>query len=241
MSSTPERPTQADPRPPEAEPAGGTPPGPGSGAEQEARSAPRPFDPAPPPPRPNRLAFRARDMIGAMVVLLLIVAVAGGMKSCSFSPGGPSVDVSSAPTVDAPARLAEFAQASRFPLRVPAVPEGWKSNSTDRGPVAGGGTAVRVGYLTPQGRYLRLVQSDATEENVVATENGGQLAGTGVIAAAGLQWVTYQAPGGEPFRVTTSPEGQRWLITGSGSDADFTALAQATVNGRLLPAGGGQN
>jgi hypothetical protein len=210
-------------------------------ATQQETGRPGPLAPPPPPAKPNRLAFRARDMIGAMAVLLVIVAVAGGMKSCSFSPGGPSVDVSSAPTVDAPARLAEFARASTFPLRVPAVPESWKSNSTDRGPVVGGGTAVRVGYLTPQGRYLRLVQSDGTEENLVATENGGPLGGTGVIQAAGLQWVTYQAPGGEPFRVTTSPEGGRWLVTGSGSDADFTALAQATVNGRLLPAGGEQN
>jgi hypothetical protein len=194
-----------------------------------------------PPPKPNRMSFRARDMLGALAVLLVIVAVAGGTKSCSFSPGGPSSDVSQAPSVDAPAQLTEFAKASVFPLRVPAVPADWKANSTDRGPVQGGGAAVRVGYLTPQGRYLRLVQSDGTEENLVLTENGGPLGGTGVVQAAGLPWVTYQAAGGEPFRVTTSPDGVRWLVTGSGSDADFQTLAQAVASGQVLAPGGEQN
>jgi len=195
----------------------------------------------PPPPRPSRASLRVRDVLGALLVLVVVVLVGGGVRSCSFSPGGPTVDQQAGPTVDAPAQLAEAARASTFPLRVPAVPQGWRANATDRGPVTGGGTAERVGYLTPGGRYLRLVQSDATEENLLATESGGPVAGTGVVQAAGLQWVVYQAPGGEPFRVTTSPEGTRWLVTGSGSDADFTALAEATAAGQVLAPGSAQN
>jgi hypothetical protein len=197
----------------------------------------------PPPAKPPRGSLRVRDMLMALAVLLVIVAVGGGVRSCSFAPGGPTIDPNAASTVDAPARLAEFARVSEFPLRVPAVPQGWRSNSTDRSPVDGGGTAVRVGYLTPDGKYLRLVQSDGTEEALVATEAGGPLAGTGVTDAAGLRWVTYQAEGGEPFRVAAAPDAPlvRWLITGSGTDADFAALAQATVAGQILPAGAEQN
>ncbi|MFR9801701.1 DUF4245 domain-containing protein [Pseudonocardia sp. RS010] len=197
----------------------------------------------PPPAKPPRGSLRVRDMLMALAVLLVVVAVGGGVRSCSFAPAGPTVDPDAAPTVDAPARLAEFARVSEFPLRVPAVPPGWRSNSTDRSPVDGGGTAVRVGYLTPEGKYLRLVQSDGTEEALVATEAGGPLAGTGVTDAAGVRWVTYQADGGEPFRVATAPDNPQvqWLITGSGTEADFAALAQATVNGQVLPAGDEQN
>jgi hypothetical protein len=182
-------------------------------------------------------------MLMCLAVLLVIVAVGGGVRSCSFAPGGPTIDSSTAPTVDAPAQLADFARASEFPLRVPAVPQGWRSNSTDRSPVEGGGTAVRVGYLTPEGKYLRLVQSDGAEEALVATEAGGPLAGTGVTDAAGLHWVTYQKAGGEPFRVATAPDDPqvRWLVTGSGTDADFDGLARATVAGQILPAGAEQN
>jgi hypothetical protein len=179
-------------------------------------------------------------MLGALVILLVIAVVGGGVRSCSFSPGGPSVDPDSAPRVDAPAQLTEFAKSSVFPLRVPALPEGWRANSTDRGPVAQGGTAVRVGYLAPSGRYLRLVQSDGSEEGLLATE-GGPPAGTGVVEAAGLQWVVYQAAGTEPFRVTTSPDGTRWLVTGSAGEEDFRILAQAVVAGQVLPPGGEPN
>jgi hypothetical protein len=210
------------------------PQGPSQGSSQQG---------PPPPAKPPRGSLRARDMLMALAVLLVIVAVGGGVRSCSFAPGGPTVDADAAPTVDAPARLAEFARASEFPLRVPAVPQGWRSNSSDRSPIEGGGTAVRVGYLTPDGKYLRLVQSDGAEEALVSTEAGGPLAGTGVTDAAGLRWVTYQAAGGEPFHVATAPDDPqvRWLITGSGTDPDFAALAQATVAGQILPAGAEQN
>ncbi|MFC5950083.1 DUF4245 domain-containing protein [Pseudonocardia lutea] len=196
-----------------------------------------------PPAKPPRGSLRVRDMLTALAVLLVIVLVGGGVRSCSFAPGGPTIDPGAAPTVDVPARLAEFARVSEFPLRIPAVPQGWRSNSTDRSPVEGGGTAVRVGYLTPDGRYLRLVQSDGAEEALVATEAGGPLAGTGVTDAGGLRWVTYQAEGGEPFRVAPAPDDPqvRWLVTGSGTDAEFAALARATVAGQVLPAGAEQN
>ncbi|SDF96450.1 Protein of unknown function [Pseudonocardia oroxyli] len=192
-----------------------------------------------PPSKPSRAQLRVRDMVGAMVFLVVIALIGGGVRSCSFAPAGPTIDPAAGPTVDAPAQLAEFARASAFPLRVPTLPDGWRANSTDRGPVADGGTAVRVGYLAPSGRYLRLVQSDAAEEGLVRTEAGGPLQGTGVVQAGGLQWVVYQVDGGEPFRVTTSPDGVRWLVTGSADDADFQTLADAVARGRVLPAAAG--
>jgi hypothetical protein len=64
-----------------------------------------------------------------------------------------------------------------------------------------------------------------------------------VTDAGGLRWVTYQAEGGEPFRVAPAPDDPqvRWLVTGSGTDAEFAALARATVAGQVLPAGAEQN
>lgn len=181
-----------------------------------------------------------RDVLFAVAVLLVIVVLAGGARSCAFAPGGPRVEPSAGPVVDAGARLGEFAKASAFPLRVPELPAGWRANSTDRGAVTGGGTAVRVGYLTAEGHYLRLVQSDAAEENLLATEAGGVPAARGTVDAAGLSWVEYRAAEGEPFRVATAPgEPQvRLLITGSGTDEEFRALAAATLAVTVLPGAG---
>ncbi|MDN5917966.1 MAG: DUF4245 domain-containing protein [Pseudonocardia sp.] len=207
---------------------------------QRPRIGPRPLQ------KPARTETRMKDMLGALLILIPIVLLLVGVtRSCSFAPTGPQIDPNAGPTVDAPARLAEYARISTFPLRVPAVP--WRANSTDRGPVEGGGTAVRIGYVTGDGRYLRLVQSDAGEENLLRTEAGSTVpTGEGVTPAAGLSWVTYRAQGGEPFRIATvpnpgSPAPGRLRITGSGNDDEFRTLAEATLRARPIPPGNGAN
>lgn len=192
--------------------------------------------------KPGRTETRMKDMLGALLILIPIALLVVGVgRSCSFAPTGPELDPGAGPTVDAPARLAEYARVSTFGLRVPDVP--WRSNSTDRGPVEGGGTAVRVGYLTEQSRYLRLVQSDASEEALLAAEGGPGSTAEGVTPAAGRDWVTYRGSNGEPVRIATLPGSPavRLLITGSGTDEEFRALAEATLRARVLPPGGATN
>jgi Protein of unknown function (DUF4245) len=195
-----------------------------------------------PPSKPARSALTVRDMavaIGVLVVIILVLAGTAG--SCSFSPGGPTVDDSRLPVVDAPAELAAIARTTPFPVRVPAVPSGWRSNSVDQdrvpaptGPPDAANRSVRVGYLTPQDRYLRLVQTDAAEDALLATEAGKQPAlGSGAQDIAGLHWVVYTRDAGEPIWIATVPGDTptRALITGSGSADDFAALANAMATG----------
>src|SRR5689334_6747656 len=173
--------------------------------------------------------------LGVLAVIILVIAGATG--SCSFSPGGPTVDDSRLPVVDAPAELAAIARTTPFPVRVPAVPAGWRSNGVDQdrvpvpnGPPDAANRSVRVGYLTPQDRYLRLVQTDAAEDALLAAEAGKQPAlGAGAKDVSGLHWVVYTRDGGESIWIATvpGPAGTRALITGSGTDDDFTALATA--------------
>ena len=118
-----------------------------------------------PPAKPPRSALTVRDMVGAVAVLVAVVLLFAGMtRNCSFAPGGPSVDPAAGPTVDAPAQLRVLAGSMPFPLRVPALPPDWRATTVDTARVgAAGARAVRIGYLTPDARYLRLVQSDADE------------------------------------------------------------------------------
>lgn len=184
-----------------------------------------------------------RDMLVAMGVLALIVVVIGGAtRGCSFSPGGPTVDPNALPVVDAAAELRALAPDVPFALRVPAVPPGWRSNSVGQDrldpadPAAG--RAVRTGYLTPEGRYLRLVQSDGTEEAVLASETGATVVpAQGVTDVGGLAFVVYGAPEDEPIWIGEL-DGVRILITGSGAESDYRALAGAVLAGQALPAGG---
>ena len=189
-----------------------------------------------PPAKPPRSALTVRDMVGAVVVLVAIVLVfAGVTRSCSFAPGGPSVDPAAGPTADAPAQLRVLAGAMPFPLRVPALPQGWRANSVSTERVgAAGDRAVRVGYLTPDGRFLRLVQSGADEAALLATEAEGTPVASGPVAVNGTTWVTYTDGTREPIRIAAL-DGVRLLITGSGTDDEFRTLAAAATGADVLP------
>ena len=217
-----------------AQPAGGN-----AAAGEPARTRVPVATGSQPPVTPHRSVLSVRDMLVAMGVIIVIAVLF--TRSCSFSPGGPTVDPESVPVVDAVARLQDAAPVTPFALHVPTVPETWRANSVDSGPVDGGGRSVRVGYITGGGAYLRLVQSDASEENLVASEAGGPQTATGTVDSAGLTWVTYiVGPRKEAMWVAQLPSADppsRLLLTGSATDADFRTLAQATVDGRQLPAG----
>jgi Protein of unknown function (DUF4245) len=115
------------------------------------------------------------------------------------------------------------------------VPADWRANSVDTvrvGPAAS--RAVRVGYLTPAGRYLRVVQSDADEAALLALEARGTPIASGATDVAGRTWVTYADDTREPIRIADL-DGVRVLITGSGDDDEFRTLAAAVTGGVALP------
>jgi uncharacterized protein DUF4245 len=174
-------------------------------------------------------------VVGAVAVLVAVVLLFAGMtRSCSFAPGGPSVDPAAGPSVDAPAQLRVLAGSMPFPLRVPAPPVGWRATTVDTARVGEtGARAVRTGYLTPAGHYMRLVQSDADELALLASEAQGTPVAAGPIVVTGTTWVSYTDTR-EPIRIATL-DGVRLLITGSGTDDEFRTLATAATGGQVLP------
>ena len=84
------------------------------------------------------------------------------------------------------------------------------------------------------GHFLRLVQSDAAEETLLAAQARGTPVGAGAAEVAGTSWVTYTDDSREPIRVAQL-DGVRLLITGSGSEQEFRTLAAATTAGDVAP------
>ena len=188
-----------------------------------------------------RLTQSLRDMVLSLVALLVLLGgILAFTKGCSFSPGGPTVDPSSAPTVDVSTQLGVSAASVPFTLRQPVVPEQWHANSANVAPVGTGGAstvAVRVGWLTGNGGYLRLSQSDASAMNLAAAESGRgteTLRPTGAVTVGDRRWITYPAHDTEPSWVTTV-DGVSLLITGSAGEDDFRALAAAAVTAPVVP------
>lgn len=181
---------------------------------------------------PGRAGLGIREMIGAIVVLLLIVGVlVTTTRSCSFDPGAPSVDRGSAPSVDVSAKLHRAASSVAFPIRQPRLPSSWRANSSSTAPVGSGSGAdvvVRVGWLTPGGRYVQLSQSGASAGDVLAEDTGTASARSGSVSVDGVSWGTYPARRDEVAWVATL-DGAVVLITGNGSEEEFRQLAAAVT------------
>ncbi|GAB2930463.1 DUF4245 domain-containing protein [Rhodococcus aerolatus] len=187
------------------------------------------------PSKPRHL-LSGRDMAYSIIPLVLICLVlAGASRACAFSPGGPQA----APpptTIDAAATLSSQATTAGFPLRLPRLPEGWVANSSSRTTVRGatGGTSVGVGWISPDGRYLRLVQSSAATDPLLAAEVQGRRSPTSAEDLTGTSWTIYTQQGAEPAWVADLGP-VRLLITGSGTEEDFRTLAIGTTSAEPLP------
>jgi hypothetical protein len=183
-------------------------------------------------------------------LVVACVVLAGVLGMCSFAPNGPGQGP--APQYDAPAALQADADALKFPIRVPKLPDGWHANSGARGSIERGRTdgagqparavTTRVGYLAPTGMFLSLTQSNADEEKLMQSLDTS-LVPTGARDVDGVRWVVYQGgdPGGEhPYPVWTTrlpaAVGQAQIaITGAAGTDEYRTLAAATQTQPPLP------
>lgn len=212
-----------------------------------------PGRPDPPPqewsgPAPKEAKPRAlqdgRDMFWSLAPLIVVcIVLAGLLGMCSVQGWGPTEGP--APSYDAPSALQADADALEIPVRLPALPDGWRSNSGGRSGIEAGaldpGTGAptravvsRVGYLAPSGRYLSLTQSNAEEDKLVESITPGLVA-SGARDVDGVGWVVYQGGEGvEPVWTTRLPGPAQIAITGAGSPDEFRTLAAATQRQKPL-------
>ena len=221
-----------------------TPPDPGPTGAASPAPAPRPAK--------SRLLQDGRDMFWSLAPLVLVCVIfAGVLGMCSFAPTGPGPGP--VPDFDAPAALQADAEALNIPIRLSALPDGWRANSGRRSGIDGGrtdpvtGESVRavsstVGYLTPDGQYLSLTQSNADEDKLIATY-GPDLVPIGTQDVNGVTWIVYR--GGErdgrpaePVWTTQvrGPSGPAQLaLKGAAGTDGYRTLAAATQSQSPLP------
>ncbi|MFD3506137.1 DUF4245 domain-containing protein [Nocardia sp. NPDC058666] len=174
----------------------------------------------------HRIFNDYRDLFWSLVPLVLAAVVLAGVASqCTVATNGPTQG--QIPHFDADAALKSDAKSLPFPIRNPVLPQGWQSNSGSRDTIAaaGGGPVSTVGYITPQGTYMRFSQSSASEEALSRQELGSRYP-TGATDVAGQKWVVYSEPTEETAWIADLG-GVRILITGAGNEAAFTTLATA--------------
>ncbi len=174
-----------------------------------------------------------KDMIWSLVPLLIIcavVAIASGNCSVGLT-GGASDDKT--PPFEVSSALASDARDLPFPIRRPPTPEGWKPNSGSTQSV--GGTRVsNVGWITTDGAYIQLSQTNAKEEDLVVYLGGGDALGDGTRDVGGHQWVKYQTEDGKKFWITDLGD-VRIAVLSRGPDSSMEQLAASTVAQQPLP------
>ncbi|WP_285594881.1 DUF4245 domain-containing protein [Actinomycetospora sp. NBRC 106378] len=174
-------------------------------------------------PQPDRTGGIRPFAIGTIVLAVIVLALTGLTRACSVSAPG-TVDRGSVQRIDVAGVTASAAGSVPFRVRGPQLPADWIPQSSDLRDVPGG-RAFRLGWLTPDNTFVRLVQSDGTAEGLVASEQGAPQAGAPV-SADGLTWATYRGLRNEPIWVT-DVGGVRWLVTGDATPARFVQLITA--------------
>ena len=183
-----------------------------------------------------RILHNNKDMIWSLIPLLLLcafIAVVSG--NCSVGLTGGSGD-DKVPAYDIANGLRADARSVTFPVRLPQTPEGWKPNSGST--VALENTVVsNAGYITANGVYIQLSQTNATQDAVVGYLSDDEtLLGAGTRDVGGRKWVAYGKPdGGRTVWVTDLGDVRIGLKSNKAKDDDFSTLAAAVLAASPLP------
>lgn len=166
------------------------------------------------------------------VVVLVLYGMYGGV---SFAPGGATEG--QAPTADVTGGLQRAAPLVGFPVVVPAaLPDGWNANSFSFTEKPGSLTqppTVRAGWLTPQGRFITVAQSNGATAAVLAAELGAAGKPTGTEKVGDTEWTVTTGRRSEVAWVRTEDD-VNVVITGSAAPEDFRTLATAFAAGTTV-------
>jgi len=175
--------------------------------------------------RNHRQRQTLRNLVLALGASLLVVLVIVLIVPRSDAPIEPDIDV---------AAVAEQAQiAIDDELAVPELPEGWRANAAEiRSSAADGVTAWYVGYLTPSDEYIGVYQGVEANPTWVAGLLSRTLA-TGTTTIDGVEYTVYDNRessddvGNARYALTTESGGTTFVLLGTATDDEFTALASA--------------
>lgn len=197
--STPSQPTQSEPTP---GPATQSQPTPGPPGREKARSERSP-----------------KDMAISLLVLLVPIALLLAFYRGFLGGDQPS-------TVDPAPAVEQARAANAFPVSQPAgLDDNWRTVSASYRTVEGGSN-LRIGYLTPEGRGAQLVQSNVPPERLLPAELTAEGQPQGPTEVGGRNWQRYTARGNEQALVLLEP-GRTVIVVGDARENELRRLADA--------------
>lgn len=183
-----------------------------------------------------RMFQGTRDIVISLAVLLVVMAFSVGFTGmCSFNPGTP--EGGPVQEVDQHTVLQMDARGLAFPVRDPAMPDGWQPNSARRVQLAGR-TSTLVGWVVGGRNYISVTQTDAPLEAAVKDVDDEARQETDAETVDGTRWRRFE---GDDVRPVWAADlgGARVLLEGTVSDDDFRSAAAAVTAARPLDTDGG--
>lgn len=120
------------------------------------------------------------------------------------------------------------------PLAVPDLPDDWTANRAELvADPADGVTRWEIGFLTPNGEYIGLVQGiDANDSWLADQVHSARADGTERIG--GLTWNSYDRrdvddPGNVEYALVTTSGASTIVLGGTATDEEFAVLAAAVA------------
>jgi hypothetical protein len=165
----------------------------------------------------RRSERRPRDMVISMLVLLVPILLAFGVYRGFFDGHDPI-------PVDTTAAIDDARHANAFPVLVPTgLPDDWTTVSA-RWQQTEGGKALRLGLVTPDGKGVQVLQTDADPTQVIPAELTAEARPLGSTEIDGGSWQSYTTRPGERALVKLDP-GRTVIVVGEGAEADLRTLA----------------
>jgi hypothetical protein len=157
-------------------------------------------------------------MVLSLVVLLIPLAA---FVAIFRLRGGEDVVV-----VDPATAVAEAQRASAFPVAPPRDLDGeWRPVSAVFQAKDQGAT-LRIGYLTPTGAGVQLIESSEPVDALLIRELGDQVRPMGVVTVGARTWDRFAVRGGEQALVAKEP-GRTLIVVGAADVAELEHLAAA--------------
>ncbi|MCG5444651.1 DUF4245 domain-containing protein [Micromonospora sp. NIE79] len=200
----------ADSTPPDGQPPADVPAG--HGGEPAAT------DPTPPRPAASGKSERSpKDMAISLLVLLVPIALLLAFYR-GFLGGDQATTVDPAPAIE------QARSANVFPVTQPqGLGSDWTTVSA-RYQTVEGGANLRLGYLTPEGRGVQLLQSSVPADRLLPAELTSQSQPQGPTELAGRTWQLYTARGNQQALVLLEPT-RTVIVVGDARDNELRELA----------------
>jgi hypothetical protein len=155
----------------------------------------------------------------SLLVLLIPIALLLGFYRVFLNGDDPV-------TVDPAPAISEARAANAFPVSEPAgLGSGWRTVSA-RFQRADDGATLRLGYVSPAGEGVQVVQSNVPAERLLPAELTGAGRPEGTLALAGRDWQGYTARPGEHALVLLESS-RTVIVVGSAREQELRDLAGA--------------